>query len=529
MPGQGNLSSGLSYLPFTKNLAGQAIVYLSLEEASHDCLTFLGALAADCIVVFPVTEQDCGQSWFVVNDTTGGFSVSCAGAFGGLTSAFGPGDSGWITWNVPLPGMQSASAASGAISVVVGDPPPTAPGITSSGRIFANVELTTPSAPLTTEITLQGIITVEPNSSTNIDVVGTGGFAHVQPVDARAFTNAIIGVLGQGLYCGAAPGSGNIARGAQFNGGMYDATGDLAEAQGIGVWAGAFGPAPSGNIQQCFGIRIYDAELTGTATIDNQYGIYVGPQTKGTTDNWGILTEAARAQFNAGLIGITPLTVKAALGQTAALVRVLDSTDNLITAIEADGGVWIKNDLNLAGGAAAVPNQAWTNLKSSDATDLIRLFSPTDQLLGQFQSTGKALFTRYDAGTNAVGTALVLGYNSTAAPAAGFGTGVGITLKTSTTVDRDAGSLTWEWATATEGAQKARVKLVSFDTAAREILRGEASGAAPMIGFLGGAAVVRQAGASAAGIAAITDANAKAAITALQAALAAYGLVTSPA
>jgi hypothetical protein len=63
----------------------------------------------------------------------------------------------------------------------------------------------------------------------------------------------------------------------------------------------------------------------------------------------------------------------------------------------------------------------------------------------------------------------------------------------------------------------------------RLALRLEADGAAPRVGFLGAAAVVRQAGASAAGIAAITDPNAKAAIQALQTALANLGLVTSPA
>lgn len=49
------------------------------------------------------------------------------------------------------------------------------------------------------------------------------------------------------------------------------------------------------------------------------------------------------------------------------------------------------------------------------------------------------------------------------------------------------------------------------------------------VGFLGTAPVAQQIGASAAAIAAITDANAKAAISALQTALAAFGLVTSPA
>jgi hypothetical protein len=63
----------------------------------------------------------------------------------------------------------------------------------------------------------------------------------------------------------------------------------------------------------------------------------------------------------------------------------------------------------------------------------------------------------------------------------------------------------------------------------RECLRLEGDGSAARLGFLGAAAVVRQTGASAAGIAAITDANAKAAVNALQVALAALGLITSPA
>ena len=60
-------------------------------------------------------------------------------------------------------------------------------------------------------------------------------------------------------------------------------------------------------------------------------------------------------------------------------------------------------------------------------------------------------------------------------------------------------------------------------------MRFEASGSAAMIGFFGSAAVVKQTGASAAGIAAIVDANALAAIQAIQTALANYGLLTSPA
>ncbi len=57
----------------------------------------------------------------------------------------------------------------------------------------------------------------------------------------------------------------------------------------------------------------------------------------------------------------------------------------------------------------------------------------------------------------------------------------------------------------------------------------ENDGSEAEIGFLGAAAVVRQVGASAAGIAAIVDPNAKAAVQALQTALSNLGLVTSPA
>lgn len=78
-----------------------------------------------------------------------------------------------------------------------------------------------------------------------------------------------------------------------------------------------------------------------------------------------------------------------------------------------------------------------------------------------------------------------------------------------------------------------RLDLAAIDSASpttgRLGVRVEADGAAARIGFLGAAAVPRQIGASAAALAAITDPNAKAALQALQTALANLGLVTSPA
>lgn len=99
----------------------------------------------------------------------------------------------------------------------------------------------------------------------------------------------------------------------------------------------------------------------------------------------------------------------------------------------------------------------------------------------------------------------------------------------STPAERQAADITVTFATATDATRKARAVFNIWDTAVREAIRIESNGTAPMIGFLGATAVVRQTGASAAGIAAITDASAKAAVTALQTALANLGLVTSPA
>ena len=103
-------------------------------------------------------------------------------------------------------------------------------------------------------------------------------------------------------------------------------------------------------------------------------------------------------------------------------------------------------------------------------------------------------------------------------------------LADSTNVLSEVGSVVGAFSSNTHGATKGRMIANAVDSnATRECIRWEADGANPRIGFLGAAAVVQQAGASAAGIGSVIDANAKAALTALQAALAAYGLVTSPA
>lgn len=63
--------------------------------------------------------------------------------------------------------------------------------------------------------------------------------------------------------------------------------------------------------------------------------------------------------------------------------------------------------------------------------------------------------------------------------------------KSSTTGQRSTFSITTPWATSTDASRKARAVFNVFDTAAREAMRIEASGTAPMIGFLGAAASAR--------------------------------------
>lgn len=89
---------------------------------------------------------------------------------------------------------------------------------------------------------------------------------------------------------------------------------------------------------------------------------------------------------------------------------------------------------------------------------------------------------------------------SGAGVAAGFGIGIAFNLESSTTQDQGAAYLSAEWVVATHASRTARTKLSVYDTAAREVLRGEASGSAAMIGFLGANAAIRQtAGAATAG------------------------------
>jgi hypothetical protein len=108
----------------------------------------------------------------------------------------------------------------------------------------------------------------------------------------------------------------------------------------------------------------------------------------------------------------------------------------------------------------------------------------------QAVATSLVQFARNDT---AAGISSILGLNALGSGAAGDGGLINMAGKSSTTAAIQMAQIDWQWATATHASRKARLTISAFDTAIREGLRIEASGSAPMIGFLGAAAVARPA------------------------------------
>jgi len=97
------------------------------------------------------------------------------------------------------------------------------------------------------------------------------------------------------------------------------------------------------------------------------------------------------------------------------------------------------------------------------------------------------------SGTNDVRTLLLLNRFSSGSPAAGLGGQVSFQVETTVQLQRVA-EIQGLWATATDASRKGRVVFNVYDTAAREALRLEASGAAAMLSFFGAAASLQSPG-----------------------------------
>lgn len=115
------------------------------------------------------------------------------------------------------------------------------------------------------------------------------------------------------------------------------------------------------------------------------------------------------------------------------------------------------------------------------------------EVLGALSAAGIATVNVNDNTTNAVTNVMVLAHNTSGTPATGIGTGVLFASETSTTPSTTIATIQALWPTVTHASRKGRVVFNVYDTTAREAIAIEASGTAPMIGFLGAAAVARPA------------------------------------
>jgi hypothetical protein len=134
---------------------------------------------------------------------------------------------------------------------------------------------------------------------------------------------------------------------------------------------------------------------------------------------------------------------------------------------------------------------------------------------GRLYAGSYIVATVTDGSTSTTPTTLLLSHDSTATPAAGFGSQWIVDAKSTTTAGRSQLSLTTTWVDPTDATRKARSQAFVYDTTYREAWRIEASGTAPMIGFLGANAVVRQTVSAAATDAATTQTLANSLRTAL--------------
>jgi hypothetical protein len=183
---------------------------------------------------------------------------------------------------------------------------------------------------------------------------------------------------------------------------------------------------------------------------------------------------------------------------TATTSRVTNSLHlvTVATGVNAINGTTFSNGWLLVGNSTSGWAMDGTSLYASNgaSASTIGTLSTGNLVLapGGITTTAKRVeITIADAGTNTAPDTFIVGHNTSGTPAANFGTMIRQRAESTTTVDREQTAIHSLWVDATDASRKAQMKLWAYDTTAREFLRGEASGTAAMIGFLGANAVVR--------------------------------------
>lgn len=147
--------------------------------------------------------------------------------------------------------------------------------------------------------------------------------------------------------------------------------------------------------------------------------------------------------------------------------------------------------------AQTLTNKTLTSPTIAGGTIDNTVIGGTTPAIGSFTTIDTTLV---DAGTTNQIDGIILRHGTTGTPAANFGTNFRLVAHTSTNSYQSLFVFSGVWADATHASRRSRVFLRTFDASnARECIRLEASGTAPMLGFYGSAAVVRQVLSSTAG------------------------------
>lgn len=232
------------------------------------------------------------------------------------------------------------------------------------------------------------------------------------------------------------------------------------------------------------------------------YG-FVGASTI-TTAATVAITAAPIAGTNATLTKSYALWVQAGLAQFDGLLQTANgSSSNCAVAVGASNTGLFNGGANLAlcvgGTTLAVINSSNLIINSTSGVQFGSsgasspdvgigrnanvVLEVNNNTAGRFASL---ITGTYTATTNAVVNGVQTSTRCSGTPAAGLGSGHLFTIDDSTTTNVSAGRMTCEWIVATHASRTARTKLSAFDTAEREGLRIDATGAAAQVG-IGGA------------------------------------------
>lgn len=222
-----------------------------------------------------------------------------------------------------------------------------------------------------------------------------------------------------------------------------------------------------------------------------------------------------------GSTGDIPLQVTGFSGQTGNLQQWRDSTPTVVAAVLPGGGIYANGGYNestttagsyigVAGGTQRMMlanGTAAQNFQIDNTGAGFRFLYP-GVVLVQFRTDKNPKQTialddmcvGFDDVANSIAR-FVVRSNDTARPVIATqqdftGTATKphqLLYKTSSTSKREAFAIDTVWVDSTDATRKARAIMTVYDTASREVMRGEASGSAPMLGFYGATAVVKPA------------------------------------